>query len=517
MAFMGINDDLGTGQTLRGFTAGQKLFNRYTLQHILGRGGMGVVWLAQDEQLEEQVALKFLSETVTNDPEAIADLKHETKRSRELNHHYIVRIHDFAQDELAAGISMEYVDGKTATELKLKQPARCFNTSDLLGLVAQVCEALEYAHSVAMVVHRDLKPSNLMVNSKGQLKVTDFGIARSIADTASRLSGTPGTSGTLAYMSPQQANGEKPSAADDIYALGATLYELLASKPPFYSGDILDQLKHKEPVRIAERRKELEIDGEEVPAHWEETIAACLAKEPALRPQSAAEVARRLLMGVSFEKGPSLAHLGKTAEGSPRVRRWSKKKISIASVAVVVSGAIIGYAIWQSQNMPEPKAATESAKSSAKSVPISNPDSRVLEGKLSASWATRAVRIESLFEEIPPRSSHEKGVGGNFNWWNHRGTTEWVQCDFETLRDVTGVDVYWFASRMCQLPQSWRVLYKANNQWKEVEGGTGYGIALDCYNRVRFKPIRTTSLRIEARLQPTLSAGIIRWKILPAD
>src|SRR5262249_6508458 len=138
------DDDLGLGQTLRGFAAGQKVFNRYALQRILGRGGMGVVWLAHDEILQERVALKFLPEAVISDLEAIEDLKHETKRSRELNHHYIVRIHDFLQDELVAGISMEYVDGRTLTALKLKQPAKCFNASDLMGLVAQLCEAMEY-------------------------------------------------------------------------------------------------------------------------------------------------------------------------------------------------------------------------------------------------------------------------------------------------------------------------------------------------------------------------------------
>jgi hypothetical protein len=349
MATEGIYDDLGLGHTLRGFTAGQKLFNRYTLVRLLGRGGMGVVWSAQDEQLEEQVALKFLPETVTNDPEAIADLKHETKRSRELNHHYIVRIHDFVQDELAAGISMEYVDGRTMTELKLKQPARCFNARDLFGLVAQLCEALEYAHSVAKVVHRDLKPSNLMINSKRQLKVADFGIARSIADTASRLSGKLGTSGTPPYMSPQQANGEKASPADDIYALGATLYELLTGKPPFYSGDILDQLKHKEPPSIAERRQELGIEGEEVPVHWEETIAACLAKDPVQRPQSAAEVARRLLVGARFEKGASLVHLDGPGEASPkmhRLRRWPRKRVLVGIFVGAGMTLVLGAGVW---------------------------------------------------------------------------------------------------------------------------------------------------------------------------
>ena len=104
-------DELDLGQTIRGFAPGQKLFNRYTLKAVLGRGGLGVVWRAFDEQLERDVALKFLPELLVLDQAAMNELKRETKRSLELTHHHIVRIHDFAQDNRSACISMEYVDG----------------------------------------------------------------------------------------------------------------------------------------------------------------------------------------------------------------------------------------------------------------------------------------------------------------------------------------------------------------------------------------------------------------------
>ena len=144
--------------------------------------------------------------------------------------------------------------------------------------MAQFCHALEYAHARARIVHRDLKPANLMVNASEQLKITDFGIARSLSDSVSMLS-MKATSGTLLYMSPQQLDGERPSSLDDIYSFGATLYELLTSKPPFFSGAIETQIREKAPAPIAARRKELNIGNDDVvPEEWEQAIAACLAK-----------------------------------------------------------------------------------------------------------------------------------------------------------------------------------------------------------------------------------------------
>ena len=210
-------DDLDLGQTVRGFAADQRLFDRYTLMRILGRGGMGVVWLAHDEKLEREVALKFLPELVVHDFAMLDELKRETKRSLELTHHHIVRIYDFAQDDHSACISMEYVDGATLSTLRAQRPNKVFEVEDITAWIAQTCEALDYAHSRARVVHRDLKPANLMINSKGDLKVADFGIARSLSDSMSLLTQGRGTSGTLVYMSPQQLAGERASHLDDYH------------------------------------------------------------------------------------------------------------------------------------------------------------------------------------------------------------------------------------------------------------------------------------------------------------
>src|SRR5437588_12137243 len=171
--------------TLRDFVSEQKLFNRYTLQRILGRGGMGVVWLARDDVLERDVALKFLPELLLLDRAMMDELKRETKRSLELTHKNIVRIYDFVHDQESACISMEYIDGDTLSNMRADRPNKVFETHELEDWTKQLCEAIDYAHSHAKVIHRDLKPSNLMLNQRGDLKVADFGIARCLSDSVS--------------------------------------------------------------------------------------------------------------------------------------------------------------------------------------------------------------------------------------------------------------------------------------------------------------------------------------------
>ena len=149
---------------------------RFTLIKELGRGGMGVVWLAQDIHLGEQVALKFLPPEVAADPVALNDLRRETVRSHRLTHPNIIRIYDFHQQpDGVAFISMEYVDGPTLSALRLQQPRQVFAWEQLAPLVQQLCTALEYAHGEG-VIHRDLKPANVMLDSRGRVKLAISGL-----------------------------------------------------------------------------------------------------------------------------------------------------------------------------------------------------------------------------------------------------------------------------------------------------------------------------------------------------
>ena len=327
-------EDLGSLPTLREYRPGQKVFQRFTLKRILGRGGMGVVWLARDEQLDRDVALKFLPDVVAFNRGAVEDLKRETRRALDLTHPHIVRIHDLLQEISAAGISMEYVAGDTLANLRADQPHGVFSVAQLGPWVRDLCAALQYAHEQGKVVHRDLKPANLMVDDQGRVKIADFGISRSLTDSVSRMTQAAGSSGTLAYASPQQLDGEPPSVADDIYSLGATLYEVLTSKPPFHSGNIDRQVREKVPPSLTERRKELGVPGEAIPPVWETAIAACLAKQPAQRPASANELAARL----------GLAKLTPGSAQKPATSKGAKKRRLLAVAAVAV--AVVGFLVW---------------------------------------------------------------------------------------------------------------------------------------------------------------------------
>src|SRR5216117_1599087 len=319
-------------QTALDAVGGQLVFGRYTLVKILGRGGMGIVWLARDEELERNVALKFLPDLMIQDRAVFDQLKRETKRCLELTHPHIVRIHDFIHDERSGCISMEYVDGETLSNLRAEKERRVFEPDEIAAWISQLCEALNYAHHHAHVIHCDLKPANLMVNQRGSLKVSDFGIARNLVDSVSRVTAQQGRGGTLIYMSPQQLNGKRCTHLDDIYSLGATIYELLASKPPFYSGNIDRQICERVAPSMTERRKELDIEPASVTSIWEDTVAACLAKDPSRRPQSATEVAERLQL-------PS-----GQARATTTFRKTSKRKplliTSVAAASVLVLAGV---------------------------------------------------------------------------------------------------------------------------------------------------------------------------------
>src|SRR5207253_5957299 len=217
----------------------------------------------------------------------------------------------------------------------------------------QLCRSLEYSHTHTRIIHRDLKPANLMVNKKGDLKVSDFGIARNLGDTVSRVTMEQGRSGTLVYMSPQQLDGERGTHLDDIYSLGATLYDLLTSKPPFYSGNIDRQIHERSAPSMTERRRDLNIEPALVPQVWEDAVAACLAKDPTPRPQSAAEVAQRLqLSSPQTRTIPSVL-----------IKRPKKKLAFAAGIAAVCVLAIAGsyFGLLKRHGKPVATAAPSSA------------------------------------------------------------------------------------------------------------------------------------------------------------
>lgn len=405
-------NDLDLQQTVRMPGAGTLVFGRYRLQRVLGRGGMGVVWLAVDTKLERAVALKFLPDAVGIDPVALKELKEETRRGLDLAHPNIVRIYDFVDDaDGAAAISMEFVDGKSLSERRIVQPHHVFTVDQIGPWMGQMCDALDYAHLQKRIVHRDLKPANLMVNSESHIKITDFGISCSLSDTMSRLSRAQqnaGTSGTLLYMSPQQAMGDRPRPTDDIYAVGATLYELLTGKPPFYRGDITTQITGKTAPKLKDRREELEIAAtDDIPKQWEDAIAACLDKDPARRPQTAGELAQ--MLGVSLR---AEAHKPQTLTGNPissglrqiDVQSTSRsepeekapaspmvKWLIAATITILLLAGLGGGGLWWWTNRPGEWA-----------VETSPPGAQVTVG-------TKTVKAPAVISELKP-GTHEAKV-----------------------------------------------------------------------------------------------------------
>lgn len=275
------------GPTLRGLREDDVVFDRFRLTRPIGRGATGFVWLTFDEKLQKKSALKFAPSFVRFDRVAVEELKVETRLGLELSHPNIVRLYDFFEDQTNAAISMEFVDGETLAVHRLRQPFKVFDPPQVERWLRQLIDALSYAHGKAKIVHRDLKPANLMIDKGDDLKVLDFGISRTIHESLARVTLGTQSSGTLAYMSPQQMQGLAPSVADDIYSLGVTLYELFTGRPPFYQGDIPRQILHQVPPTIDQRRRELGVLGPpDFPAQWERLIRSCLAKNPFERPGS---------------------------------------------------------------------------------------------------------------------------------------------------------------------------------------------------------------------------------------
>ncbi len=276
----------GFGELIKGARLGE---GRFTLVEKLGQGGMGAVWKALDEESGAHVALKLLPPEMSSDPSGLRDLEREVEKTKYLNHRNIVQIGGFwhAEGE-PAFITVEYVEGTDLQFIHNASAKKLLPWSQVQHYMLQLCDALEYAHS-QRIAHRDIKPSNLLIDPKRNLKLADFGIAASIAGTTSNFTVDVLSAGTPTYMSPQQIEGRRPQASDDIYALGATFYDLLTGKPPFYQGEVIHQVLNVPPIPMEERLKELGASND-IPDYVGAMVMACLQKDPEKRPVSAAAI-----------------------------------------------------------------------------------------------------------------------------------------------------------------------------------------------------------------------------------
>jgi serine/threonine protein kinase/formylglycine-generating enzyme required for sulfatase activity len=323
---------------------------RFKLRRLLGQGGMGVVWQAEDTRLGIEVALKFLPPVISHEAVALELIRAEVRRCLQLSHPNIVRIHDFHGGGCPeVFFSMEYVEGPTLGALRVQQAPKVLAWEFLAPLVLQLCNALQYAHD-EKVVHRDLKPSNLMVDAKGRLKLADFGVSRALSQTLSTVTGSARVGGTLPYMGPQQLGGGNASVADDVYSLGATLYELLTSQPPFVGGDISYQVMQVQAQPLAERLKQLSL-ANPLPSEVGTTVASCLSKDPSARPRDAREIAERLRLTWA----PAQMDLSSSKlESGVSVSQWARKSMLIGGIALLLVCGIwgLGKALRRTQGAP---------------------------------------------------------------------------------------------------------------------------------------------------------------------
>lgn len=268
----------------------QMLANRYELMEKIGEGGMAVVYKARCTFLDRWVAIKILRDQYANNPEFVDRFQREARAAARLAHPNIVSIYDVGEDQGRHFIVMEYVQGENLKDYLSRRGPLTPQTVAEMG--QQVAAALAHAHCRG-IIHRDIKPHNLLVSPEGQVKVTDFGIARAAA--ASSLTETGVVLGSVHYFSPEQAQGGAVDARSDIYALGVVLYELLTGEPPF-TGDspIAIALSHldSEPPAVAELCPY-------VPEDLEQAIMKAMAKDPAHRYQTAGELNRALAPAAS--------------------------------------------------------------------------------------------------------------------------------------------------------------------------------------------------------------------------
>jgi len=258
------------------------LNNRYRLVEMIGSGGMAVVYKAIDTLLHRPVAIKILREAYADDPAFLARFQHEARSAARLDHPNVVTIYDVGQDGDLHYIVMEYVEGEDLKTI-IRREGR-LSVDRAVDIAAQIAAGVGHAHK-AGIIHCDVKPQNVLVTNEGVAKVTDFGIARALSESG--LTDSDVIWGSPLYFSPEQAAGERPTPASDVYSIGVVLYEMLAGVPPFQA----EKPAALALMHIREEPPPLSSLNPQVPPRLEWIIRKLLAKEPSARYRTAEQVA----------------------------------------------------------------------------------------------------------------------------------------------------------------------------------------------------------------------------------
>ena len=317
----------------------------YEIVSLLGAGGMGEVYLAQDTKLGRKVALKFLPDFLQEDETARKRFLQEAKLAAALDHPFICKVYEIGEEDERAFISLEYVRGQTLREKLAEGPLAL---REAWQIASQIAAALGEAHQRG-IVHRDLKPTNIMLTPDGHVKVMDFGLAKQLIHAEGQeqsltgMTKTGTTVGTLPYMSPEQVRGQKVDTRSDLFSFGVMLYEMLTGEHPFrrsLAADTAVAILGNQPESIRQHRPEV---GEEL----ESVVMKLLTKEREDRWQSIEEVRTSLAQLVSDPSSSSMAlAAGKRAAFSRLVSR-------VALALVAVAAVLVAW-LWFSRPEPDP-------------------------------------------------------------------------------------------------------------------------------------------------------------------
>ena len=322
----------------------QTSIERYRRVRLLGHGGMAKVELARDTELDRPVAIKRLAENLAANDGYQQRFLREARLAARLSHPNIVAVYDAGSENGVPFIVMEYVEGETVNDLLGRR--RRLEPTEAVAFALQACSGLEAAHEAGLV-HRDIKPRNLLITTEGILKIADFGIARSLDGTQLTAAGT--VLGTAGYLAPEQAAGEPVTAAADIYALGAVLYELLTGRPP-YEADNLAELFVKQTEGSITPLREL---APAAPARLEDAVMRALARAPKYRHESAAAFADEL------GDTPTAVTAVDRSPPTARRRRWALP--AAAALAAALIGLVLTLSLASGSKEPPRPAAPPSA------------------------------------------------------------------------------------------------------------------------------------------------------------